>query len=174
MSLEVRISLFCVWESFICSGSGLGTSSILAGMFRSLRSCLLQSVLAAIVKVISRVIGRDYSPRTLIHTAQVVEQVLTTGGGFQDQVGGLYGGFKVSSCHPRLPLEVETEGMTYFCVPGFLLLAIFCLVIRVSQEFIQLFNSRLVLVYTGVQRLAKNLLIDVIRRYIEVMLSVVV
>jgi len=118
-------------------------------------------ILAAVVKVLGRAVGWSYSNRNLIHTTQVVEQVLTTGGGYQDQVGGLYGGFKVSWSKPALPLDVTTEGMPQYILISWL--EIF-LVIDVSEQFIKLFNSRLVLVYTGVQRLAKNLLVDVIKR----------
>ena len=52
-------------------GSGLGTSSILAG-----------AVLAALWTTL----GASYTRRELVHAVLVVEQLLTTGGGWQDQV----------------------------------------------------------------------------------------
>ena len=52
-------------------GSGLGTSSILAG-----------AVLAAVWTSV----GASYSRLELVHAVLVVEQLLTTGGGWQDQV----------------------------------------------------------------------------------------
>ena len=52
-------------------GSGLGTSSILAG-----------AVLAALWTTL----GANYTRRELVHAVLVVEQLLTTGGGWQDQV----------------------------------------------------------------------------------------
>lgn len=76
-----------------------------------------------------------------------VEQLLTTGGGWQDQCGGLYEGFKMSRSDSSLPLRVSTEVLP---VPG---------------EVARLIASHLVLVYTGKARLAKTLLQDVLRRW---------
>ena len=73
-------------------GSGLGTSSILAG-----------TVLAALGKAM----GRTYSPTSLCHLVLIVEQMLTTGGGWQDQVGGLWPGVKTSWCASALPVVVR-------------------------------------------------------------------
>eukprot|EP00965_Chrysotila_dentata_P036780 1223934-Pleurochrysis_carterae.AAC.3 len=39
----------------------------------------------------------------------VVEQMLTTGGGWQDQVGGIVPGIKRCSSAAKLPLVVETK-----------------------------------------------------------------
>uniref|UniRef100_A0ABM0MGI0 L-fucose kinase-like n=1 Tax=Saccoglossus kowalevskii TaxID=10224 RepID=A0ABM0MGI0_SACKO len=54
-------------------GSGLGTSSILAG---------------AVIAAVWKASGRMYSNDSLIHAVLHLEQMLTTGGGWQDQVGG--------------------------------------------------------------------------------------
>lgn len=38
-----------------------------------------------------------------------LEQLLTTGGGWQDQCGGLYGGAKKSSSETGLPVKISTQ-----------------------------------------------------------------
>ena len=64
-------------------GSGLGTSSILA---------------AALVAAVARVFGQDYAsqeePGPLLHAVLRVEQLLSSGGGWQDQIGAMLGGIK--------------------------------------------------------------------------------
>ena len=66
--------------------------------------------------------------------------MLTTGGGWQDQVGGLLGGIKVGHSKASLPLRVDVTYLT------------------LSDEFINKFSDHLILVYTGRTRLARNLL----------------
>ncbi|XP_077612454.1 L-fucose kinase isoform X1 [Crocuta crocuta] len=113
-------------------GSGLGTSSILAG-----------AALAALQRAAGRVVGTE----ALIHAVLHLEQVLTTGGGWQDQVGGLMPGIKVGRSRAQLPLKVEVEEIT------------------VPEGFVQKLNDHLLLVYTGKTRLARNLLQDVLRSW---------
>lgn len=113
-------------------GSGLGTSSILAGV-----------ILAALL----RVTGRTASLDSLIHAVMVVEQMLTTGGGWQDNVGGLVPGFKISRSKASLPLKVEVEKL------------------ELSQETVDKLSKRLVCFYSGKTRLAKNLLQNVVRNW---------
>lgn len=69
-----------------------------------------------------------------------MEQLLTTGGGWQDQVGGLCRGVKLGHSRSNLPLEIEVDH------------------VNASKEVLQLFNDHLLLIYTGQTRLAKNLL----------------
>ena len=69
-----------------------------------------------------------------------LEQLLTTGGGWQDQVGGLGGAVKMGLSEGKLPLFVDAVDL------------------RLSEEIVQNFNDRIVLVYTGKTRLARNLL----------------
>lgn len=69
-----------------------------------------------------------------------LEQLLTTGGGWQDQVGGLMGGIKIGLSEAKLPIAVEAVDL------------------KVSNEVIQMVNERLLLIYTGKTRLARNLL----------------
>ncbi|XP_061532357.1 L-fucose kinase isoform X2 [Phycodurus eques] len=118
--------------SALPTGSGLGTSSILAG-------ALLAAVYAAT--------GRSYTGDALIHAVLHLEQVLTTGGGWQDQVGGLEGGLKVGRSQARLPLRVHVERL------------------RPPDGFVEALEQRLLLVYTGKTRLARNLLQDVVRSW---------
>jgi hypothetical protein len=66
----------------IPKGSGLGTSSILG---------------AVILAVIERAMGRTLTERELFHDVLRLEQALTTGGGWQDQIGGGVGGTKLTS-----------------------------------------------------------------------------
>ncbi|XP_078688390.1 L-fucose kinase-like isoform X1 [Branchiostoma floridae x Branchiostoma belcheri] len=113
-------------------GSGLGTSSILAG---------------AILAVLYKVTGREADNLSLMHGVLYVEQLLTSGGGWQDQVGGLDPAVKIGRCRPEVPVKVEVEH------------------VPVSDEVLQAVNSRLVLVYTGKTRLARNLLQDVVRNW---------
>ncbi|KAG8523673.1 L-fucose kinase [Galemys pyrenaicus] len=113
-------------------GSGLGTSSILAG-----------AALAALQRAAGRAVGTE----ALIHAVLHLEQVLTTGGGWQDQVGGLRPGIKVGRSRAQLPLKVEVED------------------IAVPEGFLQMLSDHLLLVYTGKTRLARNLLQDVLRNW---------
>ncbi|KAJ8417008.1 hypothetical protein AAFF_G00282350 [Aldrovandia affinis] len=131
--------LKAVW-SLLPHGSGLGTSSILAG-----------AVLAAVY----RCTGRTFDTDSLIHAVLHLEQTLTTGGGWQDQVGGLVGGVKLARSRASLPLKVEVERLD------------------LSQDFLLSLQQRLLLVYTGKTRLARNLLQDVVRSWYSRLPSIV-
>ncbi|NWH73874.1 FUK kinase, partial [Piaya cayana] len=121
-------------------GSGLGTSSILAG---------------AVMASLYRAAGKAASTESLIHAVLHLEQRLTTGGGWQDQVGGLMPGIKIGRSKAQLPLRVEVEK------------------IPVPQGFTQTLNDHLLLVYTGKTRLARNLLQDVVRNWYARLPSIV-
>ncbi|KAM5127525.1 L-fucose kinase [Mantella aurantiaca] len=118
--------------SYLPHGSGLGTSSILAG---------------AVMAVLYEVSGRSADADSLIHAVLHLEQVLTTGGGWQDQVGGLIPGVKIGRSAPALPLQVTVER------------------IDLPEGFLEIINSHFLLVYTGKTRLARNLLQDVLRNW---------
>jgi galactokinase/mevalonate kinase-like predicted kinase len=77
-----------------------------------------------------------------------VEQVLTTGGGWQDQVGAIFGGFKIGRSLRGLPLTVEVNTIA-----------------NLPVQFIHALEQRLVVVYSGQQRLAKDTLIKALRKY---------
>ena len=119
-------------QTSIPRGSGLGTSSILGG-----------AVLAATGKLL----GVEDSDGALFDRVLVLEQMLTTGGGWQDQVGGLVGGIKLVTSEPGLPQRIQVRQA------------------GPSSETRQELASRLLLVYTGQQRLAKNLLRAVMGRW---------
>jgi len=108
------------------TGSGLGTSSILA---------------ACIIAAAARVCGKHLSEDSLVHAVLLTEQLLTTGGGWQDNVGGVYGGAKICRSAPGLPLKVTTEA------------------IPISSTFQKILNERLVLIYTGRARLAVSVFV---------------
>jgi len=114
-------------------GSGMGTSSILAG-----------AVLAAISKASGH--GPE-GERALVDGVLQLEQTLTTGGGWQDQVGGIVPGAKIARSEPSLPLRVNIEHLE--TPPGFL----------------EVLSDHMVLVYTGRTRLAKDILQNVLRRW---------
>ena len=103
----------------------MGTSSILAGV-----------VCAAIWKITQR----PHDNRELLHIVVELEQMLTTGGGWQDQVGGLVPGVKITTSPARTPIQVHPK------------------VLDVSDETLTKVMTNMVLIYTGKTRLAKNLL----------------
>lgn len=123
----IEISLLCA----VPKGSGLGTSSVLAG-----------TILAAL----ERFYGRTSLPDDLFLQVLEVEQMLTTGGGWQDQIGGLVGGLKYVESKPAIkPRPVIRQ------LDPWVFEAPEC-------------TERMTLFYTGVTRLAKNILRDVVDR----------
>jgi fucokinase len=114
-------------------GSGLGTSSIMAG---------------AVLNCLGRLLGNVPEQAELFDDVLRLEQMLTTGGGWQDQAGGLTGGIKLVTSGPGLPQRLTLDPL------------------RLSSETEAELAGRLTLVYTGQQRLAKNLLRGVMSRWI--------
>jgi hypothetical protein len=102
-------------------GSGLGTSSILG---------------AATLAALFRLTGAEPSRAQLILDTLVLEQVLTTGGGWQDQVGGIYGGLKFSCTEPGPPQAPSV------------------LPIELPANVRRQIEERLVVIHTGQQRMA--------------------
>jgi fucokinase len=126
-------------------GSGLGTSSILAG-----------AVLAALFGLGHGGAGErgsgnagesGASSAQLFDEVLCLEQMLTTGGGWQDQVGGLTGGVKLVTTPPGLPQRIAVQP------------------VHPAPAVAEAFGQRLLLVYTGQQRLAKNLLRAITSRW---------
>ncbi|XDV53320.1 hypothetical protein PO909_021851 [Leuciscus waleckii] len=99
--------------------------------------------------------GRSFDTNSLIHDVLYLEQILTTGGGWQDQVGGLFGGVKLARSAAQLPLRVEVEQLS------------------LPQHFQSVLQQHLLLVYTGKTRLARNLLQDVVRSWYARLPSIV-
>ena len=114
-------------------GSGLGTSSILA---------------AAIVKALFEFLGIPHTEDDLYSHVLVMEQIMSTGGGWQDQVGGVTPGIKYTTSAPGLKQEIKVSHVV------------------LNEETMKELNRRFTLIYTGQRRLARNLLRDVVGRYI--------
>jgi galactokinase/mevalonate kinase-like predicted kinase len=79
----LEITLLCA----VPKGSGLGSSAILAG---------------TILSALHRFFGVVHEPDLLFREVLQMEQMLTTGGGWQDQIGGLVGGVKYIETQPGL------------------------------------------------------------------------
>ena len=129
---DVRIEI--VTSSLLPHGSGLGTSSILGGC-----------ILASIAKCVGLgELDSDY----LLHAVLMLEQLLSSGGGWQDQAHGILPGIKTVRSKPaQLPLVMSVEQLD------------------VESTFIEKFQKRMILVFTGKTRLAKNILQNVLRRW---------
>ena len=114
-------------------GSGLGTSSILS---------------AACVKCVFEYMGIPHTEEDLYSHVLAMEQIMSTGGGWQDQVGGITGGIKYITSEPGLNQQLKVQHLT------------------LSEATLQELNQRFCLIYTGQRRLARNLLRDVVGRYV--------
>lgn len=115
--------------SSLPKGSGMGTSSILG---------------AAVLACLDRVLGVHTGHDDLIARVSVLEQRMTTGGGWQDQVGGVYPGIKLSQTQPG-PEQLPTLRFT-----------------ALPPEV----SGRMLLYFTGYKRMAKNILQNVVGRYL--------
>ena len=73
---------------------------------------------------------------------------MSTGGGWQDQVGGVTPGIKFITSKPGISQNLQVEKVI------------------LEPETLQELNERFALIYTGQRRLARNLLRDVIGGYI--------
>jgi len=118
----------------IPKGSGLGTSSIMG---------------AVIVAAVARVMGQPLSPRELFHQVLKLEQALTTGGGWQDQIGGVVDGVKMIVTEPGMVPDAHIH-----YVPSD--------IIDPNAN-----GGRTLLYYTGITRLAKNILKQVVGSYLN-------
>lgn len=114
-------------------GSGLGTSSILS---------------AACVKAVFEFMGIPHNEDDLYAHVLCMEQIMSTGGGWQDQVGGVTPGLKYITSAPSIHQQMKVTK------------------VLVSEETKKELNERFCLIYTGQRRLARNLLRDVVGRYV--------
>ncbi len=117
--------------SAIPAGSGLGTSSILS---------------ATVLGALSNFCSLAWDKNELGHRTLMLEQMLTTGGGWQDQLGGVLGGVKLLQSQPGfdqqpmarwLPTDLYTQPEYAACH---------------------------LLYYTGITRTAKGILAEIVRR----------
>lgn len=118
----LEISLLCA----VPKGSGLGTSSILA---------------ATLLGTLNEVCGLGWDTPSLSQRTLALEQMLTTGGGWQDQVGGLTRGVKLIETAPGLTQKPSIQWLPE-----------------------PLFTSPAILLYyTGLTRVAKGILQQIVR-----------
>lgn len=115
-------------------GSGLGTSSILAG------GCVI-----ALCKLFCIPISEE----ELWQTVLAIEQLISTGGGWQDQIGGLTDGIKLVTSAKGIKQTPYAEKL------------------KLPKEFLNELEERYALIYTGQRRYSGNLLRDVMGRYIS-------
>ena len=125
---------FTTYVKSIPKGSGLGTSSILS---------------SACIKAIFNFIGTDLTEEELINKTLEQEQIMGTGGGWQDQIGAIIPGIKC--------IHTEAGKIQKFRIDK----------IKLSKKMQKEINDRFALIYTGQRRLAKNLLRDIMGKYIS-------
>ncbi len=116
--------------SAVPKGSGLGTSSILA---------------ATVLGTISEVCGLCWDKTETGRRTLALEQLLTTGGGWQDQFGGILEGIKLLETNPGRMQSPEIKWLpeSLFKDPQY--------------------KNRMLLYYTGITRVAKSILADIVR-----------
>lgn len=114
-------------------GSGLGTSSILGATALAALSTLAQGT----------------APRDgLVARTSALEQLIRSGGGWQDQLGGIVPGCKIVRTVPGVEQRPEAD------------------LIGIPDEARKELGSRMILYYTGLQRLAAGILHKVVGRYL--------
>lgn len=118
----------------IPSGSGLGTSSIMG---------------AVLMSVINKMIGKTTTNRELFNLVLQLEQELTTGGGWQDQIGGTIEGVKMITTEPSLVPDPKIQTVKPDMLNP-----------RINQ-------GQTLLYYTGMRRLAKNILRNIVGHYLD-------
>ena len=116
--------------SAVPKGSGLGTSSILG---------------ATLLGALNRACGLGWDEVDLYNRVLSLEQLLTTGGGWQDQAGALFRGCKLVQTQPG---PEQTPSVRY--LPDHLLGPGYA-------------NQTLLLYYTGVTRMAKSILREIVQ-----------
>ena len=114
----------------IPKGSGLGTSSNLA---------------ATVLGTLSEFCGLGWDKHEVGYRTLILEQMLTTGGGWQDQYGGIFAGVKLLETEPGI---MQKPGIKW--LPD------------------QLFSNRdtremMLLYYTGVTRVARDILGEIVK-----------
>ncbi len=115
-------------------GSGLGGSSILA---------------ASAIRAVLQLFGMPDDNQRVMELTLCVEQLMTTGGGWQDQAGALYPGLKLIKSRPGLRQELTVQTL------------------RLPAETWSELDSRLSFLYTGQRRLARNILREITDKMVE-------
>lgn len=114
-------------------GSGLGTSSILA---------------ATILRALDEMMGTAAGDQVLSRRVMRLEQLMTTGGGWQDQAGAIFPGAKLVATGPGLAQRLRVQPVPW------------------SDHRAAEFERILVLYCTGIRRVARDLLRQVVGRYL--------
>ena len=114
-------------------GSGLGTASILIG---------------GILKGIYEFFGIEYNNNDICNKVMEIEQIMGTGGGWQDTVGGLYQGIKLINSEKGIYQDLKIKNL------------------NIKKETLEELQKRFILINTGERRLSRTLLKQVIQRYI--------
>ena len=117
----------------IPKGSGLGATSILA---------------LACIKAIYEFFGIEYDKNDLYTQVLAIEQIITTGGGWQDQVGGGSRGINIISTEPGIHQKINIKKL------------------KINEKTMEELDNRFFLIYTGERRLARNLLREIESKYI--------
>ena len=119
--------------SSLPKGSGMGTSSILG---------------AAVIACLDRVLGVPFNTDRLIRMTSILEQRMCTGGGWQDQVGGIMPGVKLIRTQPGPDQTVSLQWTVFDMSEGSGL------------------KQRCLLYFTGQKRMARNILHNVVSGYL--------
>jgi fucokinase len=133
MFSELRGGIEISMKVDVPMGSGLGTSSILA---------------ATVIRALAEMSGERVEGQELSDRSMRLEQLMTTGGGWQDQAGGIYPGAKIVSSGPGSRQRLRVQPVAW------------------SRAREAEFESLMVLYYTGIRRIAKGLLQQVVGRYL--------
>lgn len=116
--------------SAIPAGSGLGTSSILA---------------STVLGAVSDFCGLKWDKNEICNRTLILEQLLTTGGGWQDQYGGVLRGVKLLQTHAGMEQSPLVRWLSDYLFTG--------------SEY----QKCHLLYYTGITRTAKGILAEIVR-----------
>ncbi len=122
----IELSMVCA----VPKGSGLGTSSILA---------------ATVIGTLNELCGLGLNTKAISQRTLALEQLLTSGGGWQDQIGGITPGVKILKTGPSIAQDAEISWL-----PGNLF----------ESEYA---NRTVLLYYTGITRVAHDILGEIVR-----------
>jgi galactokinase/mevalonate kinase-like predicted kinase len=122
----IELSLLCA----VPKGSGLGTSSILA---------------ATLLGVLNEFCSLGWDEYAIGQRVLILEQMLTSGGGWQDQYGGMYRGLKYLETKPGLEQHPRVQWIDDHLL---------------TDPSVQ---PNILLYYTGITRVAKNVLGEIVR-----------
>ena len=103
---------------------------------------------AAVLACVRRVLGQATSRDEIVALTSVLEQRMNTGGGWQDQVGGAFPGVKLITTEPGLEQRIRTAW------------------VALGAEHHAQWQERMLLYYTGYRRMARDILRNVVGRYL--------